>query len=715
MANTPDYSWPPMEKRKMIGQRFKRLDGPAKSSGRARYASDTHPKDVLFGSYQTCPHAHARVTSVDTSAAEKINGVKAVHVAAPAGTEILYQGWEVAAVAATTEEVAREAARKIKVEYEVLPHLVNEADLGKAGARAKQGGERVVGDPDKALQEAEATCEGQYGIPVVYHVCLEPHGQVIQWAGDKINVWPSTQNVPNYANDLGTRLKVPAANITVRMDYIGGGFGSKFNPDAWALVGADLSKKAGGRPVYLFLDRATELLIAGNRPSAYSKIKVGGKKDGTITVFDAFTWGTGGSGAVNPAAQPYILTRIANQRETRTPVQTNNGTQRAWRAPGNQQASYLTCCAVEDFAAKIGMDPLEVFKINAQFAPEARVDTYKYQLDKAAELAEWKKLWKPRGTAKGLVRRGLGIGVSAWGGMGHASQCRTVINPDGSVSIEIGTQDLGTGTRTIITQVAAESLGLQMNQIKLVIGTSDLPPDNGSGGSTTVGGVSTSTRKSTMNALAKLYDVVAPDLGAQPEQLEAVDGHIRVKDNPNKSLTWAAACKKLGANKISEMGTFNGRDGGNLLTQGAAGAQIADVSVDTETGVVKINRYVAVADCGMVINPRLAESQVYGAVIMGISTALYEQRIVDEQTGRTLNPDMEFYKLAGIADIGNIVVHMDIRPEMDKRGVIGLGEPPAVPICAAVANAVANAIGVRVPNIPMSPEHVLTALEARNA
>jgi xanthine dehydrogenase YagR molybdenum-binding subunit len=715
MANTPDYSWPPMEKRKMIGQRFKRLDGPAKSSGRARYASDTHPKDVLFGSYQTCPHAHARVTSVDTSAAEKINGVKAVHVAAPAGTEILYQGWEVAAVAATTEEVAREAARKIKVEYEVLPHLVNEADLGKAGARAKQGGERVVGDPDKALQEAEATCEGQYGIPVVYHVCLEPHGQVIQWAGDKINVWPSTQNVPNYANDLGTRLKVPAANITVRMDYIGGGFGSKFNPDAWALVGADLSKKAGGRPVHLFLDRATELLIAGNRPSAYSKIKIGGKKDGTITVFDAFTWGTGGSGAVNPAAQPYILTRIANQRETRTPVQTNNGTQRAWRAPGNQQASYLTCCAVEDFAAKIGMDPLEVFKINAQFAPEARVDTYKYQLDKAAELAEWKKLWKPRGTAKGLVRRGLGIGVSAWGGMGHASQCRTVINPDGSVSIEIGTQDLGTGTRTIITQVAAESLGLQMNQIKLVIGTSDLPPDNGSGGSTTVGGVSTSTRKSTMNALAKLYDVVAPDLGAQPEQLEAVDGHIRVKDNPNKSLTWAAACKKLGANKISEMGTFNGRDGGNLLTQGAAGAQIADVSVDTETGVVKINRYVAVADCGMVINPRLAESQVYGAVIMGISTALYEQRIVDEQTGRTLNPDMEFYKLAGIADIGNIVVHMDIRPEMDKRGVIGLGEPPAVPICAAVANAVANAIGVRVPNIPMSPEHVLTALEGRNA
>src|SRR5947208_6182570 len=566
MANTPDYSWPPMEKRKMIGQRFKRLDWPAKSTGRAKYSSDTRPKDLLFGAYLTNPHAHARVTSIDVSEAEKMPGVKAVHVGAPAGTEMQYQGWEIAGVAATTEEVAREATRKIKVEYEVLPFFVKDEDLASAGPRAKQGGERVVGDPDKAFQEAEAVCEGQYGIPVVYHSCLEPHGQVLQWrpgtepngAGDQIMVWPSTQNIPAYAGDLGTRLKVPANNIKVKMDYIGGGFGSKFNPDAWAIMGAELSKKAGGRPVHLYLDRATEQMIAGNRPSAYSKIKVGGKKDGTITAFEAFTWGTGGFAAVNPAAQPYILTRIAHQRETRTPVSTNTGTQRAWRAPGNQQASYLTCCAIEDYAAKIGMDPLEIFKINAQYATaDARVPLYRYQLDKAAELADWKKLWKPRGqNGNGLVKRGLGIGWSAWGGMGHPSQCRTVINPDGTVSIEIGTQDLGTGTRTIITQVAAESLGLQMGQVKLVIGTNDLPPDGGSGGSTTVGGVSTSTRKSTVNALAKLYEVVGPALGAEPDQLEAVDGHIRVKGSPNKSMTWVAACKKLGTNKISEEGAF---------------------------------------------------------------------------------------------------------------------------------------------------------------
>ena len=716
MANTPDYSWPPMEKRKVMGQRLKRIDGPAKSSGRAKYSSDLNLKGMLFAAYQTSPHAHARVTAVDTGAAEKTAGVKAVHVMAAAGTEIQWAGYEVAAVAATTEEIAREAARKIKVDYEVMPHLVREDDLSKASARAKQGGEGVTGDPDKAFQDADAVSEGEYGIPVVTHTCLEPHGQVVQWQGDNASVWPSTQNIADYANSLAQNLKIPATNIRVKMDYVGGGFGSKFGPDAWALVGSELSRKAGGAPVKVFLDRATDQQVAGNRPSAFAKIKIGGKKDGTITVWQSNSWGTGGIGTANGPAQPYIYTNIPNRRTVHTQVPTNTGPNRAWRAPGNQQASFLTCCAMDDFAAKAGLDPLEVFKINAQYAPTARVETYRYQLDKAAELAEWKKLWKPRGqNGSASVKRGLGIGIGAWRGMGHASQCRTTINPDGSVLVEIGTQDLGTGTRTIITQVVAETLGLQLNQVKLAIGDNALPRDGASGGSTTVGGVSTSSRKSSMNALAKLFEAVAPALGAQPEQLEAVDANIRVKGSPNKSLTWKAACQKLGTAPISEMGTFNGKDGGNLLTEGAAGAQIADVSVDTETGIVTVNRYVAVQDCGLVINPRLAESQCYGAIIMGISTALFEERIMDEQTGRMLNPDMEYYKLAGIGDIGNIVVHMDIRPEMDQRGVIGLGEPPAIPICAAMSNAVANAIGVRVPRVPLTPDRVLAALERRNA
>ena len=192
----------------------------------------------------------------------------------------------------------------------------------------------------------------------------------------------------------------------------------------------------------------------------------------------------------------------------------------------------------------------------------------------------------------------------------------------------------------------------------------------------------------------KLFDAVAPAWNVQPEQLEAVDGQIRVKGTPNKSMTWAAACKKIGpAGKIQETGANVSRNPMGLISGGVAGVQVADVNVDTETGLVRVNRYVAVQDCGMVINPRLSESQVYGGIIMGISTALYEERITDNETGRMLNADMEFYKLAGIRDVGDIIVHMDIREVNDKRGVIGLGEPPAIAICAAIGNAVANAIG----------------------
>jgi xanthine dehydrogenase YagR molybdenum-binding subunit len=705
-----------MSTRKAIGTGPKRLDGPLKSSGRARYCSDYHFKDMLYGAYLTSPHAHARIRSIDTSLAEKAGGVAAVHLVAEAGAELQWQGAEIAAVAAATEEQAREAVRLIRVDYEVLPHNVQDAALAQIpAAYTQKAGERMQGDPDKAFTEAEVVSEGSYGIPVVTHCCLEPHGQVIQWQGDQINVWPSTQDVTDYAGELGQALKVPATNIKVKMDHIGGGFGSKFSPDSWAVVGASLSQKAGGRPVSLWLDRATEQTIAGNRPAIFAKVKVAGMKDGVITGWQGETWGSGGvAGLTMPGNVPYVF-NIPNSRRNHTSVRVNGGPSRAWRAPGNQQASYITCAAIEDFAAKAGLDPLVVFGKAVPYAPAARQDTYRLQLAKAAEMAEWKTLWHPRGqSAAGPVKRGLGLGIATWQGSGHASQCRTIINPDGSVRVEIGTQDLGTGTRTIITQVVAETLGLPMRAVNLSIGSSELPRDGSSGGSTTVGGVSTSSRRSSVNALAKLFETVAPDLGAQPEQLEAVDGQIRVKGMPAKSLTWQAACRKLGTGSISEMGVFTARgDTAGMTTGGVCGVQIADVSVDVETGVVKVIRYTAVQDCGLIVNPRLAETQVHGAVIAGISTALFEERIMDQRTGKMLNPDMEFYKLAGISDVGDIRVHLDIREENDQRGVIGLGEPPAVPICAAIGNAVANAIGVRVPKMPMTPQHVIDALEGR--
>lgn len=716
MANTPDYSWPPMDSRAQMGKPYKRLDGPLKASGRAKYTSDLNLKDVLHGVYLHSPYAHARVTAIDISDAEKMPGVAAVYVAAPAGTEMQWEGWEVAAVAADTENHARDAAGRIKVTYEILAHVVDDADLAHAGPRGKAAGEKLNGDPDQAFKEAEVTSDGMYGIPVINHCCLEPHGSIVQWKGDTVYAWPSTQDVTNWSQGLAPNIKVPATNIKVKMDYMGGGFGSKFSSDAWGEVAARLSQKAGGRPVKLYLERRAELQIAGNRPSAFAKIKIGGKKDGTITAWQSESWGTGGFAGGGMPPLPYVMVNLPNARLNHSNISVNAGPSRAWRAPNNQQASFLTCCAMEDFAAKAGVDPMEVFKKAADYASKARIDIYKYQLDKAAELSDWKRLWKPRGQSSGTVKRGMGLGWSQWAGMGHNSNCRTTINPDGSVLVEIGTQDLGTGTRTVITQVAAESLGLPMGAVKLSIGDNALPRDSASGGSTTVGGVSMSTRRASINALEKLFEAAAPALGATPDQLEAVDSHIRVKGNPNKSLTWTAACRKLGQTKISEEGSFNQRQPAKgMVDQGAAGVQVASVTVDTETGIVRVDKYYAVQDCGLIVNPRLAESQIYGGIIMGISTALLEQRYLDKQTGRYMNPDMEFYKLAGINDIGDIHVHLDIRPENDQRGIIGLGEPCAIAICGAISNAVANAIGVRVPHIPMTPKHVLDALEGRTA
>ncbi|MGH9435789.1 MAG: xanthine dehydrogenase family protein molybdopterin-binding subunit, partial [Terriglobia bacterium] len=287
--------------------------------------------------------------------------------------------------------------------------------------------------------------------------------------------------------------------------------------------------------------------------------------------------------------------------------------------------------------------------------------------------------------------------------------CQVTIESDGSVTAELGSQDLGTGTRTVIAIVLAETLGLPVEGVKVKIGDSKYPYDGPSGGSTTVGGVSSSTRRAAVDAINQLFAAVAPGLGVPADQLAAVNGRIQAKGDSSKNLTWKQACQKLGMKKVQSHGKNPGPCP-DLISSGVGGAQIADVSVDTETGKVKINRMVAAQDCGLIIDMKTAKSQVYGALIMGISYSLFEDKIMDNVTGRMLNPNMEFYKLAGIGDIGELVVHMMTGPGYDERGVIGLGEPPVISPGAAISNAVANAIGVRVPVLPLTPDRVLAAL-----
>ncbi len=536
-----------MDKRRVMGTREKRIDGIAKSTGSAKYNSDVKPQGTLFAVLVTSPYAHARVKSVDTSAADGLKGVTATYVITGAGKEVQWEGQEVAAVAAATEELARDGARLIKVDYEVLPHLVREDDVSKAGDRAKVAGEQLTGDPDQAFKDADAVSEGTYGIPVITHCCLEPHGQSVAWNGDHVDFWPSTQNVSDIGGDLSKALGVPASNVHIQMEYVGGGFGSKFSHEVWGETAAQLSKKSGGKPVRLFLDRATELQIAGNRPSLFGQVKVGGKKDGTLTAWDSTTWSTGGlaGGGADAGNFPYVYRNVPNRRFNHTAISTNCGSARAWRAPNHPQASFITCSAFEDLAAKLNMDSLQFFLKNADYT--SKPDLYRFQLQKAAELIEWSKYGHVRGQGdSGVVRRGLGIGVATWDGTGHGSQCRTTIHPDGAVEIELGSQDLGTGTRTIIAMVAAETFGLPVSGVRVKIGDSSYPRSGASGGSTTIGGVSSSTRKSSVNALQKLFEAVAPSLGTTPDQLEAADSRIQVKGNRIERHVLASGLQQAG-------------------------------------------------------------------------------------------------------------------------------------------------------------------------
>jgi xanthine dehydrogenase YagR molybdenum-binding subunit len=714
---TCKYDWPPAGHRGLIGESIDRIDGPEKSSGRAKYTYDTNPPGRLIAKLCSCPYAHAKIKSLDVSAAKNLSGVRAVLVVRNPGDEIQWAGDEVAVVAADTEEIAEDAVRLIKVEYEQLPHLVLDEDLQKAEAagRTKEAGEATTGDPGKAFEDPDSVVsEGYYGLPVITHCCLESHGSVTQWTDPKsLKSWVSTQNVSGGPGQFGQGLRLKKVevednNIETNCQYIGGGFGSKFSPDRWGIEAAQLAKMTG-RPVRLMLDRDAELEMAGARPSAYAKVRVAAKKDGTLTAWDSDSWGTGGVGTAGHPPLPYVI-QPPNRHWKHTAVLTNIGPSRAWRAPNHPQGALITQGALDDLAHKLQMDPLELLKKNVNLAPPVLRKAYSDELVKAAELADWKKNWHPRGDkTSGHIKRGMGVSLHTWGGRGHTSNCNVIIRPDGSVSVQLGSQDLGTGTRTVIAITVAQTLGLPVNGVKVEIGTSKFPMDGASGGSTTVGGVSGSTRRGALDARDELFAAVAPSLGAQPADLEAWEGKIRVKADPSKSLTWKQACSKLGVKTIQTTGKNPGPC--HLNDSGVGGVQIADVSVDTETGLVKINRIIAAQDCGLIIDMKTAESQVYGALIMGVCYSLFEQKVMDETLGVMLNPNMEFYKLATIGDIGEFVVHMMTGPGYDERGVIGLGEPPVISPGAAIANAVTNAIGVRVPTLPLTPDKVLAALE----
>jgi len=710
------FAWPARAENTLIGKDIPRIDGVAKASGQAKYTADINTEGTLFAKLVTCPLPAAKVKKIDVEAAKKMPGVKAVHLFKKEEDEVRWEGELIVAIAAERVEQAEDAVKAVVVEYEALPFYVDETDVKRAAQadRTKGLGKNAKGDVEEALKADDIVVhQGFYGISTISHMCLEPHGSHCEWKEDDLDVHLSTQNVSGTPGQFAEPLGIEAANVTVVSDYEGGGFGSKFQADEWGIACAKMAKEAG-RPVRLMLDRATEMKVAGTRPSGYIDVTIAAKKDGEIVAWDSIHWGTAGfgGGGVDVNQLPYPFD-FPNRSAAQIGISCNSGPNRAWRAPPHPQLCAMTQTAMDDLAAKLKMDSYEFFKKNLQFTLNNKAEVYAAEMEIAAKAIDWKKNWHPRGqSGKGPLKRGLGMALHRWGGGAGPCTCTVKVHPDGSVESFLGSQDIGTGTRTVIAITLAETFGLPLNGVKVNLGSSKYPQSGASGGSITVGGVTGAHRRAAQTALWKIFDNVA-----EKYKLESADGLVArggdILNGKEKVCTWKQACSLLGQMPLEEKGEGPKKDG--LTADQVGGVQMVDVEVDTGTGQVRIKKFVCVQDCGLILDELTARSQVLGALIMGIAYSLSEERIMDNKTGRYINANLNDYKLPTIRDIGELVAIM-YQPDSEyDRGVVGLGEPPVIAPGAAISNAVANAIGVRVPVLPLTPKRVLDALKGGRA
>ena len=688
-------SWP--EQRTYISGHTTRIDGPLKVTGTAKYPSDVQPTGWLYGMILRSKWPKAKISKVDLEKARAVPGIKAAVLAREGERTVRYYGEELAAVAGTTKQACLDALRLIEVEAKPLPFVVREDDAKEESSprvwedtpNLSKPAVNEKGEVDKAFSECAAVVDGFYTTPVQLHHPLETHGNTVSWTEDGLTAWASTQGISSVRDGLADNLKLPHSKVRVISEFMGGGFGSKFGPGVEGALAARLSKEANA-PVKLMLTRFDEALAVGNRPSSFQKIKLGATADGKVYAFELESYGTagigsagstegGGGGAGFPA--PYIYP-VPNIRVKQSGVNINAGSARAFRAPGHPTASFGMESIMDELAAKMGMDPVELRLKN----DPSEVRRKEYQL--GAERFGWKEKFRKPGTSPGPVKIGVGCAGATWGGGGQGTQAQAQISPDGSIEIRCGTQDLGTGTRTLISVIAADLLGLKPEQITVRLGDTNYPPSGGSGGSTTAASVSPA-----------IYDVCTKAL----DELQKNSG---VSDA--RGANWSGACKKLGVNPLLVSGKWQP----GLSSSVAGGVQFAEVEVDTETGFVKVRKITCVQDGGLIINKLTTESQVNGGIIMGIGFALYEERVMDRLSGVVLNPNFETYKLTALADVPEIEV---VLLDMPERGVIGIGEPVTIPTASAVANGVANALGVRVSSLPITPSRVLAALGSKGS
>ncbi|MBF6589230.1 MAG: xanthine dehydrogenase family protein molybdopterin-binding subunit [Ktedonobacterales bacterium] len=740
--------WGPEAELKIVGQGTPRVDARERVTGAARYTYDIQLPGMLYAAALRSPHAHARVTRVDVSHAETMPGVRAIFTRENAGDyrepyrgtpifaeELLFAGMEVALVVAETHAQAADAAARIAVEYEPLPFVAApEAALAPDAPKVSTGFETNSisaewpktyerGSVERGLAEADVTIEVSFETPTALHNSLETHGAVASWDGRTLMVWSSTQDIFGARDQISKALGLQKNQVEVITQYMGGGFGSKFGAHESGLLAAYAAMKLG-RPVHYLLSRTEENLAAGNRPASHQAYRLGATRDGTLTALELRTVGNVGAlgGWFAPVGLPAKeLYQCANVRTVDVPARTNLGTQAAFRAPGVVEGMAGLEVAMDRLAFTLGLDPLALRRKN--FAERYQlldrpyaVKTLLQAYDIGAERIGWAtrdapERRYPRGQ-EGASRRGVGMASQVWGGDGGPpAQAITKLLPDGSAVVLTGTQDIGTGTRTVLAQVAAEELGYPLERVRVELGDTEYglfsPP---SGGSMTLASVGPAVRMAAAEARKELLEIVSHLTEAPTDALEVRDGTIFARETGREMGSVASFLEQLDGHEV----TGKGMRGPNAeeVTVRTFGAHFAEVEVDIGTGQVRVVRIVAVHDCGRVVNPLTFSSQIEGGIIQGLGFALMEQRIVDARLGTVLNPNLGDYKVPTIRDVPeiDIVIIGEANVRANTLGALGAGEPPIIPTPGAIANAVAHAIGRPITALPLTPDRVLDLL-----
>ncbi len=734
--------WGPEATLTVVGRPHPRVEGEAKVTGRARFAYDVRLPGLLYTRVLRSPLPHARIRHIDTSRAEALPGVRAVLSSANApeiswykdsflfDKTLRFAGDEVAAVAADSEGIAEDALRLIAVEYEPLPFVVRLEDaLRQEAPKVRESG-NVAGEPtvyergdvEAGLRQADVVIDQVYTTQTALHNCMEPHGCTASWEGDQLVLWDSTQSIFDVRQEVAEKLKLPEHHVRVIKQYMGGGFGSKQIAWKHTVIAALLSKQAS-RPVQLMLDREAENLAVGNRNPTRQRVRLGAKRDGTLTAIDAHieqavgAHMVGGEGS-NTSGAYQRLYRCPNVRTTQIPVYTNTGPAVAFRAPGYVEGAFGLECALDELARAVQMDPLDLRLHNYSETDQKRGKPYttpeslRLCYERATEAFGWREYQRQRPAAQRSKRRGIGLAAHDWGGSGYPPGYAWVkFNSDGTVDVVTGTQDIGTGTRTALTQVAAEELGIPMERIALHLGdTANGPYAPVSSGSATQATIGPAVRAAAADAKAQLLEAASAFLEVPATRLRIEDGKFFIAGEPEAASTVEEVTRSIAPHMIQGRGSR----GQNPTEKSVRtfGAQCVEVEVDVETGQVIVLRLVASHDCGRVINPTMVDSQVFGGVIQGLGFALTEERVVDARHGIVLNANLEEYKVLTVADVPSIThAQVDLPdPEANPTGAKGIGEPPLVPTAPAVANAVFDAVGVRLRHIPLSRDKLLEAL-----